>query len=58
MMQLIDGKRIANEIMAEIKLEVEAMKLRGLRAPHLAAILVGSDGASDEQKIFEAISPS
>ena len=46
-MQLIDGKRISEEIKAEIKIEVDAMKLRGLRAPHLAAILVGSDGASE-----------
>jgi methylenetetrahydrofolate dehydrogenase (NADP+)/methenyltetrahydrofolate cyclohydrolase len=46
-MQLIDGKRIADEIKAEIKIEVDDMKLRGLRPPHLAAILVGHDGGSE-----------
>ena len=46
-MQLIDGKRIAGEIKAEIKAEVEAMKTRGLRPPHLAAVLVGHDGGSE-----------
>ena len=46
-MQLIDGNRVADEIKAEINAEVNAMKLQGLRAPHLAAILVGNDGASE-----------
>ena len=46
-MQLIDGKRIAEEIKAEIKVKVDAMKSRGLRPPHLAAILVGHDGGSE-----------
>jgi methylenetetrahydrofolate dehydrogenase (NADP+)/methenyltetrahydrofolate cyclohydrolase len=46
-MQLIDGKRIAEEIKAEIKVEVDDMKSRGQRPPHLAAILVGHDGGSE-----------
>ena len=46
-MQLIDGKRIADEIKAEIKADVEAMKARGVRPPHLAAVLVGHDGGSE-----------
>ncbi|MDR1172952.1 MAG: bifunctional methylenetetrahydrofolate dehydrogenase/methenyltetrahydrofolate cyclohydrolase FolD [Bacteroidales bacterium] len=46
-MQLIDGKRIADEIKAEIKIEVDMMKSRGLRPPHLAAVLVGHDGGSE-----------
>ena len=46
-MQLIDGKRIAEEIKAEIKNEVELMRAKGLKPPHLAAILVGHDGASE-----------
>ena len=46
-MQLIDGKRIAEEIKAEIKAKVDAMKSQGLRPPHLAAILVGHDGGSE-----------
>jgi len=46
-MQLIDGKRIADEIKAEIKEKTDAMKLQGHRPPHLAAILVGHDGGSE-----------
>lgn len=46
-MQLIDGKRIASEIKSEIAIEVERLLALGCRAPHLAAILVGHDGASE-----------
>ena len=46
-MQIIDGKRIADEIKAEIKAKVDAMKSQWLRPPHLAAILVGHDGGSE-----------
>ncbi|MBN1143244.1 MAG: bifunctional methylenetetrahydrofolate dehydrogenase/methenyltetrahydrofolate cyclohydrolase FolD [Bacteroidales bacterium] len=46
-MQLIDGKKIAADIRAEIAREVEEMKTRGLKTPHLAAVLVGHDGASE-----------
>lgn len=46
-MQLIDGKKIADEIKVEIKAEVDRMRSHGLREPHLAAILVGHDGGSE-----------
>lgn len=46
-MQLIDGKKIAAEIKSEIALEVEQLKQQGKKAPHLAAVLVGHDGASE-----------
>lgn len=46
-MTLIDGKRVADEIKAEIATEVEAMVSEGKRRPHLAAILVGHDGGSE-----------
>jgi len=46
-MQLIDGKKIASEIKSEIALEVEQMKALGMKTPHLAAVLVGHDGASE-----------
>ncbi|MFO7368891.1 MAG: bifunctional methylenetetrahydrofolate dehydrogenase/methenyltetrahydrofolate cyclohydrolase FolD [Bacteroidales bacterium] len=46
-MQLIDGKKIAADIKAEIAREVEDMKARGMKTPHLAAVLVGHDGASE-----------
>ncbi|HQV78728.1 MAG TPA: bifunctional methylenetetrahydrofolate dehydrogenase/methenyltetrahydrofolate cyclohydrolase FolD [Chitinophagales bacterium] len=45
-MQLLDGKKLAAEIKLEIAEEVKKMVLSGKRAPHLAAILVGNDGAS------------
>ncbi len=47
MYQIIDGKATAAEIRAEIATKVEKMKERGLRVPHLAAILVGNDGGSE-----------
>lgn len=46
-MQLIDGKKIAAEIKSEIALEVLQMKEKGLKTPHLAAVLVGHDGPSE-----------
>tara|TARA_Y100000389_G_scaffold186577_1_gene207070 strand:+ start:4580 stop:5449 length:870 start_codon:yes stop_codon:yes gene_type:complete len=45
-MKIIDGKMISNLIKEEIKLEVEKITKKGDRPPHLAAILVGNDGAS------------
>ena len=44
-MQLIDGKKIAQEVQAETKLAVEALKARGI-TPGLAVVLVGDDPAS------------
>ena len=46
-MQLIDGKKTSAEIKKEIAAEVENMTARGIRRPHLAAILVGHDGGSE-----------
>jgi len=45
-MILLDGKKTSQEIKEEIKLKVTSMKERGERVPHLAAVLVGNDGAS------------
>ena len=42
----LDGKATANTIKEEIKEKVSVMKSRGERVPHLAAVLVGNDGAS------------
>jgi methylenetetrahydrofolate dehydrogenase (NADP+)/methenyltetrahydrofolate cyclohydrolase len=46
-MQLIDGKKIAEEIKAEIAEEVKKISANGGKIPHLAAILVGHDGGSE-----------
>ena len=45
-MIILDGKKTSNEIKEEIKITVNSMKASGERPPHLAAILVGNDGAS------------
>ncbi len=45
-MKIIDGKLIAEQIKTEIAAEVKEMLDNGHDAPHLAAILVGEDGAS------------
>lgn len=45
-MQLIDGKSIAETIKQEIATEVAIMKAAGKKQPHLVAVLVGNDGAS------------
>ena len=45
-MKILDGKKTSNQIKEEIKAEVSEMKTRGERVPHLAAVLVGNDGAS------------
>jgi methylenetetrahydrofolate dehydrogenase (NADP+)/methenyltetrahydrofolate cyclohydrolase len=45
-MQKLDGKKTSTEIKEEIAIEVAEIRSNGGRAPHLAAILVGEDGAS------------
>lgn len=45
-MQLIDGKIVSEQIKQEITREVEQLKERGAKVPHLVAVLVGHDGAS------------
>jgi methylenetetrahydrofolate dehydrogenase (NADP+)/methenyltetrahydrofolate cyclohydrolase len=45
-MKLLNGKEVSGKIKEEIAAEVEKMKMRGEKVPHLAAVLVGNDGAS------------
>jgi methylenetetrahydrofolate dehydrogenase (NADP+)/methenyltetrahydrofolate cyclohydrolase len=45
-MELIDGKQISNDIKAEIAAEVEKLLKSNSKVPHLAAVLVGEDPAS------------
>lgn len=45
-MELLKGKLIADSVKKRIKEKIEEKVSSGLRAPHLAAILVGEDGAS------------
>ena len=43
---IIDGRKVAKEVKEEIAQKVSAIKSEGKRAPHLAIIIVGDDGAS------------
>lgn len=43
---LIDGRKISNDIKAEIAQRVAERKQLGKKIPHLAIILIGDDGAS------------
>lgn len=45
-MKIIDGRSLSREIKAEIKQEVEDFIKSGGKPPHLAAVLVGDDAAS------------
>ena len=45
-MILLDGKKTSNDIKDEIAMAVNEIKKRGEKVPHLAAVLVGNDGAS------------
>ena len=45
-MKIVDGKKISLEVLDEIKLSVKNRVKNNLKVPHLAAILVGNDGAS------------
>ena len=45
-MIILDGRKTSNDIKNEIKAEVDKMKADGEKVPHLAAVIVGNDGAS------------
>ena len=45
-MIILDGKKTSNDIKAEIAESVKEIIVKGLRPPHLAAVIVGDDGAS------------
>ena len=52
-MQLLDGKSCSEKIRQEIAEKVAEIKSKGDRAPHLAAVLVGNDGASQNYVAFK-----
>jgi methylenetetrahydrofolate dehydrogenase (NADP+)/methenyltetrahydrofolate cyclohydrolase len=45
--KILSGRETAKEIRQEIAAEVAERKKRGLKVPHLAAVLVGNDGGSE-----------
>lgn len=46
-MQILDGKKAAQSIKDELKIQVAGLAAEGKKIPHLAAILVGTNGASE-----------
>lgn len=46
-MEIIDGKLISAQVKAELQIEVDKIKLEGGKIPHLAAVLIGDNGASE-----------
>lgn len=46
-MEIIDGKLISAQVKAELQVEVDKIKSEGGKIPHLAAVLVGDNGASE-----------
>jgi len=53
MATIIDGKKTSADIRLEIKEQVDSIKAKGGKIPHLAAILVGTDGASETYVNFK-----
>lgn len=45
-MTILDGKKVSNDIKNEITEQVNKIKAKGEKVPHLAAVIVGNDGAS------------
>lgn len=46
-MQLLDGKKVSEQLLEELKAEVEKLASEGKKIPHLAVILVGNNPASE-----------
>ena len=46
-MQILDGKVVSQAVKDDIKIKAAALKQAGKKTPHLAAVLVGTDGASE-----------
>lgn len=46
-MQILDGKKVSQAVKDQLKINVAQLFTEGKKVPHLAAILVGNDGASE-----------
>ena len=46
-MQILDGKTTSRAIFDELKIRVAQLRTEGKKVPHLAAVLVGNNGASE-----------
>ena len=47
-MQILDGKKVSQAVKDQLKINVAQLSTEGKKVPHLAAILVGNDGASEK----------
>ena len=45
--QIIDGKKIAGELLQKLKEEISQRKIDGVRSPCLAVLLIGDNPASE-----------
>ncbi|MEO6671293.1 MAG: bifunctional 5,10-methylenetetrahydrofolate dehydrogenase/5,10-methenyltetrahydrofolate cyclohydrolase [Ferruginibacter sp.] len=46
-MKILDGKLVSQSVKDKLKQEVQSLFIRNKRAPHLAAVLIGTNGASE-----------
>jgi methylenetetrahydrofolate dehydrogenase (NADP+)/methenyltetrahydrofolate cyclohydrolase len=46
-MQILDGKIVSQSVKDQLKTKTDALKAAGKKLPHLAAILIGNNGASE-----------
>ena len=47
-MQILDGQHVSRTIKESLKMDVAALVAEGQKIPHLAAVLVGNNGASEK----------
>ena len=51
-MILLDGKSLSQKIKHDIKYQVDSLKSNGKRPPHLVAILIGENPASQTYSTY------
>jgi methylenetetrahydrofolate dehydrogenase (NADP+) / methenyltetrahydrofolate cyclohydrolase len=46
-MEMLDGKKVSQKVREDLKKKVDSRRAEGKKIPHLAAILIGNNGASE-----------
>src|SRR4029077_6763942 len=46
-MQILDGKIVSQAVKDDVKQRTDLLRSTGKKTPHLAAVLIGNDGASE-----------
>src|SRR6187402_738082 len=46
-MQILNGKKVSQAVKDQLKIDVAQLFAEGKKTPHLAAILIGNNGASE-----------